>query len=66
MVENVAMPQRDFRETGHSSLRTPKAKRRAGDESLSAVTLALWLTGHARRRSCPRLRNSIDLRVSLR
>jgi hypothetical protein len=25
MVENVAMPQSDFRETGHSSLRTPKA-----------------------------------------
>jgi hypothetical protein len=38
MVENVAMPQRDFRETGHSSLRTLKAER-GGDESLSAVTL---------------------------
>jgi hypothetical protein len=43
-----------------------EAKRCGGDELLSAVTLALWLTGHARRRSCPPLRNSIDLRLSLR
>jgi hypothetical protein len=29
MVENVAMPQCDLRESGHSPLRTPKAERRA-------------------------------------
>jgi hypothetical protein len=62
MVENVAMPQCDFQESGHSSLRTRIL--RAGDESLRAAPL--WLTGHSSRLSCLPPCNLIDLGVKVR